>query len=155
MQFLRGGRSSLRTRRSCWVTVSSSTVSLTETRRLSSRGTKTTVRPSHCQQHRTTGVNHVEEGRGERRVPENLQYGRTLMQIIPPVFQKYRSGITKTRHFKRKIHFFLGRGLSLCLGSSPMDSTLAPNQAFWIDYGSARLSPEFQPYACVLSRVML
>ena len=110
VQFLRGGRSSLRTRRSCWVTVSSSTVSLTETRRLSSRGTKTTVRPSHCQQHRTTGVNHVEEGRGERRVPKNLQYGRTLMQIIPPVFQKYRSEITKTRHFKRKIHFFSGEG---------------------------------------------
>ena len=35
---------------------------------------------------------------------------RTLMQIVPQILEKYyRSEFTKARHFKRKIHFFLGR----------------------------------------------
>jgi len=40
-------------------------------------------------------------------VPHDLEWG-TLMQIVPPGFQKYRSEFTKTRHFKWKIPFFSG-----------------------------------------------
>ena len=49
----------------------------------------------------------------------------------PRVFKKCRSELTKTRHIKRKIHFFSG--------SSPLPRLLprgshsSPKQAFWID----------------------
>jgi len=54
-----------------------------------------------------TGVNHGGQGAS---TPEfgvgdaNPNY--------PPGFQKYRSEFTETRHFKRKFHFFLRRGLA-------------------------------------------
>ena len=42
------------------------------------------------------------------------------MQIVAPqIYKRYRSEFTKTRHFKRKIHFLLGGGLAPSLDLSP------------------------------------
>ena len=58
----------------------------------------------------------------------------------------YRSVCTKTRHFKWKIYFFLGRGHSsppVARGTHSPHLTLRPHQAFWI-HPTVR-PPEFQP----------
>jgi len=78
-----------------------------------------------------TGVNHGEYG---ERVSRNLEW-ETLMQRVPPDFQKYRLEFTKTRHFKQKVVFFWG-GRRLCPLRRPLPqwtALLASNQAFWID----------------------
>ena len=41
--------------------------------------------------------------------PQTLEWA-TLMQIVPGFSKIYCSEFTKTRHLKRKIHFFLERG---------------------------------------------
>jgi len=45
----------------------------------------------------------------------------TQMQIVPHIFIKYCSELTKTRHFKAKVYFiFLGRAFSLSERAFPL-----------------------------------
>ena len=81
---------------------------------------------------RDIGVNHL--GLGDYfyywgRVPQNLQRG---MQTVSQIFlKKYRSEFTKTRHFRRKNHFFSGeRPMAPYPSHPPVDPTIAPNQSF-------------------------
>jgi len=56
----------------------------------------------------------------------------TMMQTVPPGFQKYRSEFTKIRHFKRKkTSFFSGKGPSpLLIPLSQWTQLLAPKPIF-------------------------
>jgi len=62
--------------------------------------------------------------------------GRNIHHFLAGNRQKYRSEFTKTHHFKRKIHFFLGMDppqTPLPVGKVPLPTLdPRPNQAFWI-----------------------
>jgi len=72
------------------------------------------------------GAMHGRESGGGESSPE-FRVGSLMQIFVPQIFKKYRSEFCTTRHVKRKIHVFLGRGLPPSQNPPPMDPTLAPN----------------------------
>ena len=82
--------------------------------------------------------------------PRNLDWGHYCISF-PSYFQNNRSEFSKTRHFKRNIHFFSGgRGLSQTpplVGGipSPRTSPVASYKAFWFRPPYPRIPLRFTP----------
>jgi len=75
----------------------------------------------------------------------------TLMQTVPQNFKTYRSEITTTRNFKRKIDFFSGEGAPAVPSSDPFPHGLhysPPTKPSGSASASPRIPARFTPRHC-------